>query len=329
MPTPATVVVTYDASDEIRRAIAGTLAPAAQVVFLTDLSAEARGPALEVADAMLAWNPSVELEPEELSLLRRVGLIQLLSAGAEHVPFDLLPAGVPVASNVGAYAGPMAEHVLAMALALAKRLPQQHAKLARGEFDQATLAKAIRGSVVGIVGLGGIGNACADLFEALGARIHAVNRSGRTDRSVEFAGTLEDLDRVLAAADVLVISIPLTRATRGLIGRRELELMKPDAILVNVARGAILDEEALYEHLRAHPEFSAGIEAWWDEPHEGEPFRTAFPFFDLPNLLGSPHNSALTPGSIVDANRAAAANVARRLHGEAVRGLVRIEDYVG
>jgi glycerate dehydrogenase len=329
MPTSATVVVTYGASDEIRRAIAGALASAAQVVFLTDLSAEARGQALEVADAMLVWNPSVELHPEEFPLLRRMGLIQLVSAGAEHVPFDRLPAGVPVASNVGAYAGPMAEHVLAMALALAKRLPQQHAKLARGEFDQATLTKAIRGSVVGILGFGGIGHACSDLFEALGARIHALNRSGRTDRSVEFAGTLEDLDRVLAAADVLVISIPLTRATRGLIGRRELELMKPDAILVNVARGAIIDEEALYEHLRDHPEFSAGIEAWWDEPHEGEPFRTAFPFFDLPNLLGSPHNSALTPGSLVEASSAAAANVARHLRSEPIAGLVRTEDYVG
>ena len=329
MPAPVPVVVAYGASDEIRAAIAGAMGPAAQLVFLPDLPAEARGPALEAAVAVLALNLSEELQPEEFPLLSRVGLIQLVSAGAEHVPFDRLPAGVTVASNVGAYAGPMAEHVLAMALALAKRLPQQHAKLARGEFDQATLTKAIRGSVVGIVGFGGIGHACAELFEALGARIHALNRSGRTDRSVEFAGTLEELDRVLAAADFLVISIPLTSATRGMIGRRELELMKPDAILVNVARGAILDQEALYEHLRAHPEFSAGIEAWWDEPHEGESFRTAFPFFDLPNLLGSPHNSALTPGSLVEANRAAAGNVLRHLRGEPIAGLVRTEDYVG
>src|SRR5205823_13691364 len=184
--------------------------PGARVMFLSDLSKDERGPALEAADAVLAWNPGTELEPEEFARLGGAGLIQLLSAGAEHLPFDRLPEGVPVASNVGAYAAPMAEHVLAMALALAKRLPQLHAKLARGEFDQATLTMAIRGSVVGILGFGGIGQACAELFEALGARIHALNRSGRTDRSVEFAGTLEELDRVLAAADFLVISIPLT-----------------------------------------------------------------------------------------------------------------------
>ncbi len=326
---PATVVVTYRGSDAFRHAIVEALGPAASVVFLADLAPDDRTPALDQADAVLAWNVDTELEAEEFGHLAGMGLIQFVSAGADHVPFDRLPPEVPVASNVGAYAAPMAEHVLAVALALSKRLPEQHAKLARGEFDQRTLTRAIGGSVVGILGFGGIGQACAALFEAFGARIHAINRSGRTGRPVEFAGTLDDLDRVLAAADVLVISIPLTRSTRGLIGRHELDTMKSDAILVNVARGAIVDEAALYEHLRAHPEFSAGIDAWWDEPHAGEPFRTAFPFFDLPNLLGSPHNSALTRGSLVEANRYAAANVLRHLRGEPFRGLVRREDYVG
>ncbi|MDP9342361.1 MAG: 2-hydroxyacid dehydrogenase [Actinomycetota bacterium] len=323
----AIVVVTFGASGEIKDAIVDVLGTAASVVFLADLAPGERREALETADAVLAWNLDAELEPEELEQLAGVGLIQFVSAGVDHIPFDRLPAEVPVASNAGAYAGPMAEHVLAMALALAKRLPQLHAKLARGEFDQRTLTKSVRGSVVGTLGFGGIGHACAALFEACGARIHAINRSGRTDRPVEFAGTLDDLDRVPAAADVLVISVPLTRSTRGLIGRRELELMKPDAILVNVARGAIVDEAALYEHLRGHPQFSAGIDAWWDEPHHGEPFRTAFPFFDLPNVLGSPHNSALTPGSLVEANRYAAENVLRHLRGEPIRGLVRRDDY--
>jgi len=324
------VVVTYRADQDIRQAIDEMLGGAASVVFLADLATGERVAALEGADAVLAWNLDAELQPDEFKHLGRVGLIQFVSAGADHIPFDRLPSRVPVATNVGAYAAPMAEHVLAMALALAKRLPQQHAKLARGEFDQRTLTKAVRGSVVGILGFGGIGQACADLFDALGASIHAINRSGRTDRPVEFVGTLDDLDTVLRAADVLVISIPLTRATRGLVGRRELDLMKPDAILVNVARGAIVDEAALYEHLRDRPEFSAGIDAWWDEPQgDDEPFRTAYPFLDLPNVLGSPHNSALTPGATVEANRRAAQNVLRHLRSEPVAGPVRPEDYAG
>ena len=136
-----------------------------------------------------------------------------------------------MASNAGAYARPMAEHVLALTLALAKRLPQNQAALARGEFDQGTLNREIRGSVVGILGFGGIGRASATLFRALGARIHAVTRAGHATEGVEWSGTLADLDTLLAVADVLVITLPLTRSTRGLIGRRELELMKDDAIL--------------------------------------------------------------------------------------------------
>jgi glycerate dehydrogenase len=223
----------------------------------------------------------------------------------------------------------MAEHVLAMALALAKRLPQTHESMRHGEFDQLTPNRAIRGSLVGILGFGGIGQASARLFRALGARIHAIDRAGRTDQRVDRIGTLDDLDALLGSADILVVSIPLTRATRGLIGRRELSLMQPDAILVNVARAAIVDEDALYEHLQDNPAFSAGIDAWWQEPHGSGSFATRQPFLDLPNVLGSPHNSAITADSLAAAAREAAANVARHLRGEPARHLVDRSDYVG
>ena len=158
-------------------------------------------------------------------------------------------------------------------------------------------------------------------------RVHAINRAGATDEPVDWIGTLADLDALLASADVVLISLPLARSTRGLIGRRELELMKPDAILVNVARAAIVDEDALYEHLRTHPDFSAGIDTWWEEPHAGDSFRPRHPFLDLPNVIGSPHNSGATAGTLADAARQAAANVARLLRGEPVEHLVDRSDY--
>src|SRR5205823_9304539 len=112
-------------------------------------------------------------------------------------------------------------------------------------FDDRTRSRVLAGGVAGIVGYGGIGRACAALFRGMEMRIHVVSRTGRPEDGVEFAGTPEDLEAVMRAADVLLISIPLTRATRGLIGSRELAWMKPQSILVNVARGPIVDQRAL------------------------------------------------------------------------------------
>ncbi|HXF57032.1 MAG TPA: 2-hydroxyacid dehydrogenase [Actinomycetota bacterium] len=312
---------------EVRGAYEDVLGPLAKVAFLEGLEPPARRSALAEAVALVTWDPWRELEEPERPLLAGVELVQLLSAGADHLRFAELPGHLVVASNVGAYAEPIAEHALAVALALAKRLPQNHARLARGVFRAQGPSRWVQGATVAVLGLGGIGRATARRFRALGARVLAVNTTGRTDEPVEFCGTLADLDRVLSQADVIVVCLPLTRATRGLIGRRELALMKPDAILVNVARGAIVDEEALFERLRDYPEFSAGIDTWWEEPRAGAPFRTRFPFFELPNLLGSPHNSPLVPGMEVTAARRAAENVRRFLLGQPLRGLVRREDY--
>ncbi|MBV8954908.1 MAG: hypothetical protein JO153_01515 [Solirubrobacterales bacterium] len=322
------VVVTFAPSSQMRAAFRAELDGAALIEYLPEVDDEDRVPVLGAADAVLTWFIGSELrDSEEFAALRSAGLIQLMSAGADRVPFERLPDTVAVASNAGAFAEPMAEHVVAMTLALAKHLPQNHAALARGVFDQRNPSRTIRGSVVGILGFGGIGQASARRFGALGARVHAINRSGVSDLPVDWIGTLDELDVLLGAADVLVISLPLTADTRRLIAGRELSLMKPDAILVNVARGAIIEEAALYEHLVNTPAFSAGIDAWWQEPRAHGSFATGHPFLELPNVLGSPHNSAITDSSLSDAARRAAENVARHLRGEAPLHIVDSSDY--
>ena len=323
--TMPSVVVTFEPRfPGMREAIEQTLDELAAVTFLSDSDSD-RASALAAADALLVWGIGAELTQDELHRLD-VELVQLVSAGANHIPFGLLAPSIRVAANGGGWAGPMAEHVLAMTLALAKRLPQNHALLARGVFDQRTPSKALDGCVVAILGYGGIGRASARLFRALGARIHAVTRSGRPENDVELTASLDELDGVVAAADVLLLSLPLTVATAGLIARRELELMKPDAILVNVARAEIIDEDALYEHLRDTPSFSAGLDVWWQEGGR-DGFATRRPFFELPNVLGSPHVSANAAGSPARAAGHAAENVARYLRGEAVLHLVDRAEY--
>ncbi len=322
------VAVSYPADEDYARMNAEVLGADATVVFLRDLPADERARVLARAEVLIGWNLARELPDGALRSAPELRFIQLLSAGADSVDFSAIPPELLLAGNVGAYAEPMAEHVLAMTLALAKRLPQRHAALARGEWRQSEPVLTLRGAVCAILGFGGIGQATARLLRPFGARIHAVNSSGTTSEDVEFAGSLAELDLVLAAADVLVVSLPLTKSTRGLIGARELALMKPAAIVVNVARGAIIDEQALYEHLAANPDFGAGIDAWWHEPRGGAPFRTEYPFFDLPNVIGSPHNSGIVAGVLLGAAAMAAGNARRYLRGQPVTGLMNRDDYV-
>ena len=223
----------------------------------------------------------------------------------------------------------MAEHVLAMILALAKRLLVEQGELCRGAFNQEAPTRELRGATCAILGFGGSGRAVAPLARALGMRVAALNSSGTTSAPVDFVGTLADLEQVLRVADVVVVTLPLTAATRGLIGARELGWMRPAAILVNVARGPIVDEAALYRHLVEHPEFSAGLDVWWDEPFPDDRLRVGHPFLELPNFLGSPHNSGIVPGWFELGLSRAAGNVRRYLLGEPVVGLARREDYEG
>jgi phosphoglycerate dehydrogenase-like enzyme len=321
------VAVSYPADEEFARINSEVLGNDARIVCTYELNDAQRMGALRNADAVLGWDLAEEIPAGALQQALHLRFIQLLSAGVDAVDFSALPERLILASNAGAYASAMSEYVLAMILSLAKRLPQRHADLAVGRYDKWLPSLVLNGAICGILGFGGIGTATARLMRAFGARIYAVNRTGRTSEPAEFVGTLADLDPVLVAADVLVISLPLTLATRRLLGRRELSLMKPTAILVNVARGAIIDQRALYEHLSTHTQFSAGIDTWWDEPAGDGQFRTDYPFFELPNVLGSPHSSSIVPGTMLAAARLAAQNVRRYLRGEAVTGVVRRADY--
>jgi phosphoglycerate dehydrogenase-like enzyme len=311
-----TVAVTFDLRPRERAAVADALGDAARPVHLADLDDTGRISALQNATAILARDTGKDLRPNEAQHIRSARLIQFITAGIDFVPLSALPAQVPVASNGGAYAGPMAEHGLAMVLAAAKRLLVEHAALTRGEFNQYTRNRMLSGKVCGILGFGGIGVATARLMRALGMRIHAINRSGRSDEPTDWIGSVSDLDSLLPVADVLVLSTPLTPATKNLIGARELGLMKPDAILLNLARGEIIREAPLFAHLQAHPDFVACIDAWWVEPIRHGAFRMDHPFLALPNVIGSPHNSASVPGMTETALRRAVANIRRALAGE-------------
>lgn len=321
-----TVAVTFNVRPPERAALTDAIGGAAELVYLTGLDDAGRIGALRDATAILARDTGKDLRPNERANIHSARLIQFITAGIDFVRLDALPPNVPVASNGGAYAGPMAEHALAMTLAAAKRLMIEHAALARGEFNQFTRNRMLSGKVCGILGFGGIGVATARLMRAMGMRIHAINRRGRADEPTDWIGTAADLDALLAASDVLIVSTPLTNATRDWIGARELGLMKPDAILVNLARGEVIQQAPLFAHLQAHPTFFACIDAWWIEPVRHGTFRVDHPFLSLPNVIGSPHNSASVPGVTEAALRRAMANIRRVLAGEPAHYVLGAEE---
>ncbi len=322
----ASVVVVYDLDAGSRQILAEALDGAAKAIYLPDLDATGRAEALRDADAVLA-RTTRELRQGEIALLKDIRLLQFINAGIDFVPLADLPQGVQVATNGGAYAEPMAEHALAMALAAAKRLLPEHAALSRGEFNQFARNRMLAGGVCGILGFGGIGVAMARLARGIGMTVHAINRRGRSDEPTDWIGTPDQLDVLLAASDLLVIATPLTPATLGLIGAQQLARMKQDAILVNLARGEIIDERALYDHLVANPRFIACIDAWWIEPVRHGEFRMDQPFLSLPNVIGSPHNSAAAiAGTGAVGLRRAIANIRRALEGEPPLYLVPPKD---
>ncbi len=329
MPTPK-LLVTYEAGAASREIIEEAAGTDLDVVYLDDVSKEHRCDALRSADALLAMNTAKEIEAGEVELIAGAKLIQFVASGVDFVPLGDLPDNLTIASNGGAYAEPMAEHGVMMTLAAFKRLSVEQNKMRAGTFDQFESNRMLSGAVCGILGFGGIGKATARLMRAFGAKVHAINRSGATDEPVDWIGTDADLSQLLEASDVLILSLPLTPASERLIGKAELAAMKSDAVLVNLARGEIIDETALYEHLKANPDFWACIDAWWVEPIRHGRFEMAHDFLALPNVVASPHNSASVHGWRKVSLGRAVANVRRVvIDGEAPNFIVRPGDRMG
>lgn len=326
LPLPR-VCVTFNSTDS-RRVIKETLKEIATVVFLADIDSSdepARRHLLIDSNVVFCLQPGGELPAGALKQMPHLDFVQSLSAGVDHIDFSNFPERTPVACNAGAYAKPMAEHILAMALALTKKLPQRHQAMQQGQFDQIAITGTLRGKVAGILGYGGIGKETAKLLRALGMSILAINRSGTPQPGVEFTGTLKDLQQVMGASDLFLVCLPLTPGTENLLGAEQLAWLKPDSLFINVARGEIVEQRALYEHLVANPEASAAIDAWWVEPFRHGKFRLEHPFLDLPNVLGSPHNSPRAPGADLVAVAQAAENIKRFLTAGKVTGLLNLK----
>lgn len=273
-----------------------------------------------------------ELDGTRLATMTKLRFIQSGLAGVNHVPFRSISEAVTVASNAGGYSEEVGEFAWGLVLAAAKGILRLDAAIRRPEFTRAPVMqlgkdiKVLRGKTLGIVGYGGIGRYVAEIGRAFGMKVVVYSRR-RPEASMEYFQGEEGLGRMLPRCDVVVLAIPLTNTTRRMLGRRELGLMKKDAVLVNIARGEIVDQEALYDHLGLNKRFVYATDVWWHRNGE-ESYSPDLPFTGLENFIGTPHASG--PSAVVGSGplRHAVQNVLRFLAGDTPTNIVDRREYV-
>jgi phosphoglycerate dehydrogenase-like enzyme len=212
--------------------------------------------------------------------------IQLLTAGYDHAKRHGIPEQVTVCNAGPAYAPSVAAHAIALLLAVQRRIPVVLANQKRHAWDRGFTAQltAPASSTVAIIGFGTIGREIGRLLRAFGARVIAVTRRGLPDPHADEVERVENLHNVLARADAVVIAASYDESTHHLIGEREFGACKENAVLVNIARGALVDSRALDSALRTGAIAGASIDVT-----DPEPLPPDDPLWDAPNLVITPH----------------------------------------
>jgi phosphoglycerate dehydrogenase-like enzyme len=262
---------------------------------------------------------------------RRLKLVQVPAAGLDWIDSSALPPGVWLANAYGHEVG-IAEYVIGAILAWNRGLGRADALLRRGEWDSQWAAGAppaprpeLAGKTLGILGYGRIGQALARRARAFDMAIWAIRRDPAQPIAcpAEFLGGPDALDELLRRADYLAVTSPLTPETRGILGQRELALMKRTAVLVNVARAEIVDEDALYQALRQGAIAGAILDVWYRYPTGAGPtLPSRLPFHELGNVLMTPHVSGWTEGMLEARAEVVADNIRRAARGEPPLNLV-------
>jgi phosphoglycerate dehydrogenase-like enzyme len=269
----------------------------------------------------------------------RLRLIQVPGAGLDRIDRSAMPPGASLAKVHGHETG-IAEYVLGAMIALSRHFDRVHASLRAGRWDSQwapgvpppPVWPELAGRTLGILGYGGIGQALARRARAFDMRVCAIRRNvGQSaDDELALLGGMESLPEVLERADYLAITLPLTPETQGLIGPAQLGLMKPTAILVNVSRAQIVDEDALFAALAERRIAGAALDVWYRYPQEPGPcLPSRRAFHELPNVLMTPHVSGWTDGMLEARATIIAGNIARTARGERPENMVPVATGVG
>jgi phosphoglycerate dehydrogenase-like enzyme len=261
----------------------------------------------------------------------RLKLVQVPGAGLDRIDRSALPTGAALANVYGHETG-IAEYVIAAMLTLTREFARLDAALRVGEWKSQWAIGSqpppvwpeLAGRTVGILGYGRIGRAVAHRARAFNMNICAIRRNlGGVEHDPAVLGGPDMMDEVLRRSDYVVIAMPATTDTIGSIDRRQLRLMKSTAVLINVSRAEIVEEDTLYEALAQRSIAGAALDVWYRYPRQPGPTAPATrPFNELPNVLMTPHVSGWTDGMLEARAKLIAENIRRVAHGETPLNLV-------
>jgi phosphoglycerate dehydrogenase-like enzyme len=314
--------VAADTAEGIR----AELPPGLEVAILADPKALMHSPAAAAeADILVSNHWRAEYPPAP-----KLRLVQSVATGVELFDLAALPRGVAICNAFG-HETAIAEYIVMVWLALHHRLIEISGEFReRGSWRTSWVESGaphgeVRGSTLGIVGYGRVGHEVARRAAPFGVRILAANRTAREpEPGVERVFPLAALDQMLPLCDTVALCTALGPETEGLIDARCLALMKPTAFLINIARGQVIDEDALYAALRDRTIGGAALDVWWQYPNAAEPERrgSRHPFHELPNVIVTPHNSGWTQGMVRRRWDEIADNIGRCIRGESLINLV-------
>ncbi|WP_421937992.1 2-hydroxyacid dehydrogenase [Phenylobacterium sp.] len=311
-------VLHYRASAGFRAMLAHQAAAAGVEAVVVDETDDA-GFAHEIADADVLLHVLKPVTAAMIAGAPRLRLVQKLGVGVNTIDLEAAKAaGVAVANMPGTNSQAVAEMTLALMLSVLRRLPYLDPLTRRGEgwspdTDLIDGVGEIAGRTVGFIGYGASPSPLSAALEALGARVIYTARSPKP----QLPGRFVSLEELLATSDIVSLHVPLTAETEGLIGRAALAAMKPGAILVNTARGGLVDEAALVEALHSGRLRGAGLDVF-----AAEPVDPGNPLLMLPNVVVAPHQAWLTPETLDRSLVVAFDNCRRLMAGQALENQV-------
>jgi len=263
---------------------------------------------------------------EDLDQAKKLKLFQIPFTGVDQLDLSLYKNRKDIfICNVHTNRTAVAEHAFALMLALAKNIVTNDRDLRLGRwhgFSSKEPTIQLQGKSLGIIGLGSIGWEIAKIGHLLGMKIFALKREIKEKdlekkKILEFLGTNKDLEKVIKESDFIIITVPLTQKTKGLIGKKELKLMQ-GKYLVNISRGAVIDEEALFKSLEEHYLSGAAIDTWYQYPtnEQKEILPSQYNFHKLENVVMSPHTAGYSDRALEENIKSVFDNIVRIYYGE-------------